>query len=392
MNFVLNIRKIFIILLSVFIIVFALSAPYSTRNIDKLAYVIALGLDVGSSNNLKLTVQLSKPEGGSGGSGGGSYKNIVNSVECSSIDTGISLFNSYVSRRINLSHCKAIVISEELAAKGISDYIYTLVNEVEMSPHASIIISKTPASEFIDSTKPQLEDLVSRYYEVSLSSSDYTGYTQNVSLIKFFSDCVDTFTEPVAILGSIGDIPITSNGNSENMGLAVFKNNKFVGELTPQETIWHMIVSNNLKSCTVSVPNPIGDSDNIDLNLKLDTDCKNSVKLINGTPHISSKIKLKAKIISATQESSSDDSNYFTEQNIELIENSCNDYFKQNITNYLYKMAKEYTCDIDGFGKYAVKYFSTIQDWNEYNWLENFQNSILNVDVETTIKSGYTFL
>ena len=44
-------------------------------------------------------------------------------------------------------------------------------------------------------------------------------------------------------------------------------------------------------------------------------------------------------------------------------------------------------CDIDGFGKYAVKYFPTIKDWQDYNWLDNYQNSTFNVNVETTIKS-----
>ena len=46
----------------------------------------------------------------------------------------------------------------------------------------------------------------------------------------------------------------------------------------------------------------------------------------------------------------------------------------------------------DKTGKYAVKYFTTIQDWQAYNWLDNFQNSTFNVNVETTIKSGNTFL
>ena len=65
-----NTRKIFILLLAIFVILFALSAPYSTHNIDKLAYVIAMGLDVGQNNKLKLTIQLSKPEGSSGSSSG----------------------------------------------------------------------------------------------------------------------------------------------------------------------------------------------------------------------------------------------------------------------------------------------------------------------------------
>ena len=67
-------------------------------------------------------------------------------------------------------------------------------------------------------------------------------------------------------------------------------------------------------------------------------------------------------------------------------------YLKKALNDYLYKTAKEYNCDIDGFGKYAVKYFPTIKDWQDYNWLDNFQNSTFNVNVETTIKSGNTFL
>lgn len=387
-----NIRKVAIILLVIFILLFALSAPYSTHNIDKLAYVIALGLDVGQNNNLKLTIQLSKPEGGSGSSSGGSYKNIVDTVECSTIDSGISLFNSYISRKVNLSHCKIIVISEELASKGVSDYIYTLLNNIEMSPHASVIISKTTATEFLNASEPELESLASKYYEVAMTSNQYTGYTQNVSLIKFFSDCVDSFTEPVAALGSIGDMPIQSGDNIENMGLAVFKSDKLIGELNAQESIWHMIVSNNLKSCTLSIPNPIGDSESIDIDLKLDKNTKNSVDFVNGTPHISSKIYIKIKIISATQESTSASTNYYQKENSKLIEEACNEYLEKSINDYLYKTAKEYKADIDSFGKHAVKYFPTIQEWEDYNWLENYQYSTFNVKVDTTLKSGYTFL
>lgn len=346
----------------------------------------------GQSDALRLTIQLSKPSGGSSGSSGNSFMNIVDSVECSSIESGISLFNSYVSRRVNLSHCKVLVISEELASKGVSDYIYTLLNNVEMSPHASVIISKTLASDFLDSSKPELEDLASRYYELSLNSNEYTGYTENVSLIKFFSNSGDSFTNPVATLGSIGDMPIKSADNLENMGIAVFRNDKLVGELSSQESIWHMIVSNKLKSCTISIPNPIGDSKSIDINLKLENNCKNSVNFVNGTPHISSKVKVKAKIISTTAESTSNNLNYYKNENAKLIEETCNEYLQKNISDYLYKTSKDFHSDVDCFGKYAVKYFSTIQEWEEYNWLDNYQNSIFNVEVETILKSGYTFL
>ena len=114
--------------------------------------------------------------------------------------------------------------------------------------------------------------------------------------------------------------------------------------------------------------------------------------MVNGTPFISSVVKINAKIESATQKSSYGNSNYYSKENIQLIEESCNQYLKKALNDYLYKTAKEYNCDIDGFGKYAVKYFPTIKNWQDYNWLDNFQNSTFNVNVETTIKSGNTFL
>ena len=107
--------------------------------------LLQFGLDSGENNTLNLSIQLSKSSGDSGSSSSSS-ENIVNSIECSSIESGLNLFNSYISRSINLSHCKVVVISEELASKGVSDYIYTLVNNVEMNNHASVIISKSSAS------------------------------------------------------------------------------------------------------------------------------------------------------------------------------------------------------------------------------------------------------
>lgn len=429
MKFWLHFKKFIYVILAIFIVLFALSGVYSTRTIDKLAYVIALGLDVGENNTLKLSIQLSKPSGSSGGSSDGETKKIVNSIECSSISSGLNLFNSYLSRRVNLSHCKVIVISEELAASGISDYIYTLLNDVEMSPHANVIISKSNAREFLDSSKPELEELASKYYELAFNSSEYTGYTQNVTLIQFFSDYVDTFKQPVAILGSVnsgsiadnkesaqvsssdninaattfessnedssykaGETPMDSKSNIENMGLAVFKGGKLVGELTGLETIYHLIVSNQLKSCKISIPNPIGDSETLDLNIKLGTNIKNELTFVNGNPYISTDISLDIKILSTTEGSTEENTNYYSKENTELIEKACNEYLKDSITDYLYKTSKNYQSDIDGFGKYAVKYFSTIQDWQEYDWLNNYENSIFHVMVESNLKSGYTFL
>lgn len=143
-------RTIFVICIIIAVSAIAFSGIYSTNNIDKLSYVLALGIDVGKNNNIELSVQLAKPGGSSekSGSSSQSSNNIVNSIECSSIESGINLFNSYISKKLNMGHCKVIVFSEEVASKGLSTYLYTLLNSVEVSSQANIVVSKCSAKSF----------------------------------------------------------------------------------------------------------------------------------------------------------------------------------------------------------------------------------------------------
>jgi len=130
-----------------------------------------------------------------------SQKSTITSVDCNSIDSGIALINSYISKKVNLSHCKAIIISEELAYEGISEYIYTLVNNIQIRPDCNVVISRCNAKDYLDNSTPTLESVSARYYEFTLNSSEYTGFTENIKLFNFYSDLLSTTTQAHAILG-----------------------------------------------------------------------------------------------------------------------------------------------------------------------------------------------
>src|SRR5574344_3057484 len=180
-------KKILIIFLILIIISFSLSGCSTSRkSINDLAYVIAIGLDIGETNELKLSFQISKTNNSSSSSGSSqSSDSIVNSVECSSITSGISLFNTYLGKEVNLSHCKVIVFSEELASKGISEHLYTLVNNIQVHSEANLIVCKNTAEDFLKNSTPILENLSAKYYEIASSSSEYTGYTDKVTFGEF---------------------------------------------------------------------------------------------------------------------------------------------------------------------------------------------------------------
>ena len=104
----------------ILLVIFAngFSAAYTSRKIGNLAYVLALGIDVGEKAKMKVSAQFTKSASVSPGSGT-SAEDIDNIVlvsgEANSIFSGINLLNSYIGKEINLSHCSLIIFSEEFA-------------------------------------------------------------------------------------------------------------------------------------------------------------------------------------------------------------------------------------------------------------------------------------
>ena len=385
------------------LLIFSLSGCYSVQSIDDLTYVIALGIDKGKNNTLALTVQFTFPTSSESASGEAA-PTIVNTVECASINSGITLLNSYTSKEINLSHCKIIVFSEELAVSGIGEEIFTLSNQVEIRPDSNIIISKSTAKEYIENSKPELENLVAKYYELNLFSQEYAGFTENISISNFFNKLNTTSIEPTAILGNgnklnlpssnnskdeldivAGELPITEyERESENLGIAVFKDDKMVGELTAIETMLHLILTDNFESGIITLNHPLKENSTIDIALYSHKKTNIDAKLINGSPFATIEVFLNSRLLSVDK-----NSGVFDADEIKELESLINSYLENAILNYLYKTSKEFESDIDGIGQSLLTKFKNSKEWNNYNWPQNYKNTFFKVHVNTNIKSSF---
>lgn len=94
------------------------SASYTSRQMGNLAYVLAMGIDVGEKSKIKVSIQLTKNASLSSSSSSSSESSnniILISGEADSIFSAINLLNSYVGKEINLSHCSLFIFSEEFA-------------------------------------------------------------------------------------------------------------------------------------------------------------------------------------------------------------------------------------------------------------------------------------
>ncbi len=139
-----------------------------------------------------------------------------------------------------------------------------------------------------------------------------------------------------------------------------------------------------MDECVFTIPSPFDEDIPLDLYMTLDGNTKNKVDFVNGAPSITTNVQLNARILSANKHS-----NYFEDDNLKLIETYAASYLKSELENYLYKTSKDFNSDIALFGRYAVKYFYTWNDWISYDWLDNYRNSFFTVNAEVNVISSY---
>ena len=405
-----KLKKIISIIIVLTLVPFTLTGCQDAKGIENLAYVTAIGFDVGENNLIKVTFQFAKLTSSEQSGSSQPQNSEIVTIDCSSFDSGLNIINSYISKKVNLSHCKIIVFSEEIAVTGILEHVSVLASDREIRPDCNVLVSKCKAKDFLENSIPTLTNLTPRYYEILLNSKEYTGFSENVPLWKFFINMRNSTEEAVAILCGLntsytgtseetsnlmdkdvnykaGETPLTGKTVSQNMGLAVFSYDQLVGELDAIECVSYLMLTNNLDSCNISVPNPFENNSTINVKLELKKKTKNNVELVNGSPFIESNIYLNGSITSISL--NTDDSRTET---LSTIEEYIESYVSYNIKSLLYKTAKDFKADIVGFGKDVVSDYLTIEEWRSLNWAALYKNSFFKVDVEVTINPSSLFI
>ena len=437
-----NFVKIIVFFILLIIFINAFSESYVSHSLTNLAYVLALGIDVGEKAKLKISAQFSKATAfdSGGGSSDSSGQIVMVSGEADSIFSGINLLNSYIGKELNLAHCNVVVFSEELAKNGIGTQIYSLINNEEVRPSTNIVVSKCSAYDYLDNVKPNIEKLTVQYFDTFSITSRLTGYISNLTIGEFYNNLSSEIKACTAILGGLnatartesseensessssensssqnnssetsnqnsessseansepsdvitnpedltaGSSSVEGNRGSENIGLAVFNGDKLCGELTATEAISHLLIKNKVDSCIISIDNPFNNSNKVELQLYPTKKSKISVDINNNIPHISIELKLDADILTLDE-----NIDYEQENVLETFSNATKQYLEKEIYDYLNKVSKEYSTDIDNFGNKALAYFATSSEWKDFDWSEKFKNAEFDVNVDVTVISS----
>lgn len=442
-------KKKFIIILILFVVfitfIAGFSNSYISRRIEHLAYALVLGIDKGEKAKLKISTQFINVPSSSSGASSDSSQIILTSCEANSMFSGLNLLNSYIGKEINLAHCSVVVFSEEIAKEGISSEIYSLINNEEIRSSANIVVTNCKAYDYINNSKPNLENLTSKYFDTFDITSKLTGYFSNITLGDFFNNLSESNSDPIAVLGGLNSTARSeedksssnsseessssssssdsadtnseaSNSNSssqdvesqenqeietnqnnlvagkssivggrgtENLGLAIFSGDKYIGELTVWESICHSLITNSIDTCIISVEDPLVENKQLEIQLSPNKKSKITSNIENGDININIELNLIANIISLNS-----NINYEDTDTIDKISTATQNRLNDELNKYFDKTARKYNVDIDKYYLSILKYFPYQKNFDDFNYKEKLKNANFNCNTHVNIISS----
>lgn len=398
-----------------------LTGCYDALEIDDEVYTLAIGIDKGTNNKIRLTIQYpvyksesggeSKGGGQTGDKGKGGGQNTVSgtnveTIETSSIIGGLDIFGMSISRRVSLMHTKLLIFSEEFAKEGVSRYLSPISRFRETRGEMNILVVQGKAEDYMKENKTNIGESLAKAIELMMEQSGNTSFFPRVTFNKFYRNTISTFEQGYAAYAGVNDFSKLSSesktdvppletdkgfspGNlpregitkREYAGTAVFNGGKMVGTLNSSETRYFMMITGDFKRGILELRDKKSPDDVILLDIRPSRSPVLKGHFEHGTPVIDIKIRLEGDIGSIQSRI-----NYENIKELEELNRQAADYIRENTVKVIDKVQKEYKSDIFSFGKKFAGYFSTIQEWEKYDWLSHFKDAKVNVTVSFNIR------
>ncbi|PRX32618.1 Ger(x)C family germination protein [Orenia metallireducens] len=396
----------FIKLIIFLIIVLFISGCWDRSELERQAYIVAIGLDQGRDKNVEVTYLIANPQGGGGpevGTAQGEPPSEVITLEVPDIVAGLDLLNATVPREINFGHISTLIISEKFA-RG-EQLIYNLdaaIRERQTGRKTFVIVSKEKASDFIRGNKPLLETRANKFYDfmrIRLKKIGIVGPAKLHYLLKRTESKDELFLAAYATVAKKegkgkkqgyeddylpGEIPKKGGNPTQIIGSAVFKEGKMVGRLTGEETRLALLLRPHYKTASMifTFPDPISKGYRVTMRLKKHRDSELKLDLSEDDPNIKTTISIVAHILAIVS------GNNYTDnlQKQELLKKSIEDSLENKIKDLIDKTQKDFRGEPFLWVLEARKKFTTFSEYRNYNWIGRYPYAKVEVKVEVDLK------
>lgn len=397
-----------LILISVIVTMTILfSGCTGAREPEEVGYVIAIGIDKAEQpGKIQVSYQLATPRGGAGGEGSISGKSQVISINTIAIAEGFNLLTSLIAPAPTQYHIKVLIIGEELARQGIMDNFGAAQRFSEYRGSMFVMVIRGTAKDFLEKNKPIFDLSPSKYWEVVLASGETSGYYLPTSMHEFYTRMKSNSAQPYTVLAGInpksgagkekeiqipgenkekyiaGDVPREGGNTVEYLGTAVFNGDKMVGTLSNTETRLLAILLGKFSHSFLSMKDPLllDSKSRIGVALRVGSKPKVNAELVDGVAVINVNVLLEGEITSIAS-----GINYEEKSYLSLLEEQISQIFEEDMANFI-RHTQDMNADVVGFGYYMHPCFRTFSEYDDYKWLQKYNQAQIKINVKTKLR------
>ncbi len=381
-----------------------LAGCYDQREIDETAYIVALGIDNGESNNFAYTFQFSAPLSMMSGSSEEGEKpssskqsegenSSVTALTIAAPDFYIAknLTNNFLSKNVDMSHLKFIVFSSEIGADDLETHSQLLLREREVRPHTAIAVSVGSASEYLKKVNPELESNTSKYYELMLlrSNNVYAPPKRLHDFVDEYSSKNRDTVLPIAASGKeLKSFPkdnspyawLCSHNSSINSdhsvlcGMAIFKNGKLASAMSGDSALVFNLLERNIENCTITLRDKYNPEKTISFRLTVPEKASYSIDKDTREIIVTQSIEMDFLGGALPKGYHSFDELFSYGKSV----------LTDRISSYFQDISHNKSADIMNLKNHIRKDFLTWNDWNNFDWNSFYKNSKFTVDISVS--------
>lgn len=310
------------------------------------------------------------PEGGSEGSDKTSW--IIQTIGHTMKDAMAGL-QQQLAERLYLGHLQIVIVSDEIAEKGIEDINDYLGRNPQVRRTAWMVINEKDAAKVLQAAPP-LETVPALYVADTLDNAVKFGKLPREYLGRFWIDLSDQ-----GIDGVLPAVKVVNNDRILVDGIALFNREKMVERTSPIEIgVFMGLKESNAGGYSI----PVHVDEGIYFLESQERKNKIKVNIQNGQPNAKIKVEIDAEIEEQLETDTLD------EDKMDKIEKEANKQFEK-IANDLIKKMQEKGTDPLGIGarirgKYGSYWDKEIK--TDSKWLEVYKNMDIKIDAVYTLR------
>jgi spore germination protein KC len=409
-------KKVKLLMLVVIILSVIFTGCYDSVEIDDDVFPVMIGVDKGVNNKIRLTIQYPTYETTANAGGSNSEYSQpgsnVHMIETPTIIEGVDMFGMAISRKVSLKHLKTIVFSEDLAREGLKYYVAEIEKYRHIRSSMLVVVVKGKAEDFLKANKSNIGESIAKANELLFLQSSNNNYYPFVKFYNFNKAIVSNYEQSIAMYAGVnyfnnlnenikgntsplitdngfspGKVPRIGVAKREIVGTAVFDGDRMVGYLDSYETRFYKIIKGDFQRGEISIEDRKKPGAAIVVNVKTMRKPKIKAYFINGKPVIDVNLKVDADLEAVQSRIDYEDIHMINDLNNEI-----RDFLLKGINHTIEKTQNEYGTDIFGFGYYVANNFSTIPEWESYNWLKHYPEAKINISLDIIVRRpGITF-